>query len=304
MKQTFGFREFWIDGPKYFLNGKELRMRPVMGHPQARAVAEEVDGTIDAFRWAGYNFQEIWPNGISARGQPDDNLMWYERADLKAWPITGVLEDFQRYAATWSDLETRERYRAAAAAQIKRYRNHPSIIMWNTSANYARGDETPRVIGNRAAAWNKLGAWTADRFPKLQEAIEILRSLDGTRPVISHHSGAVGDAYTLNMYMDLIPLQEREEWLSYAAAYGDMPYFIPEFGAPLQTTYHRGRNGFSHAIISEPLDAEFCAIYFGNQAYAGEMPQYRSQIRDLFRGGQTYGNWQDFPEEIYAPNIQ
>jgi hypothetical protein len=42
--------------------------------------------------------------------------------------------------------------------------------------------------------------------------------------------------------MDVIPLQEREEWLSYWAVYGDMPYFIVEFGAPLQFAYHRSRN--------------------------------------------------------------
>ena len=304
MQQTFGFRKFWIDGPKYFLNGKELRMRPVMGHPMARAVAEEVDGHIDAFMWAGYNFQEIWPEDHNVRGLPDDDRMWYERADHKGWPITGVLEFFEPYAATWSDPKTRERYRVAATAQVKRYRNHPAIIMWNTSANYARGDEHPRTVGNRAKAWNALSAWAEDRSPKLQEAIEFLRSLDGTRPVISHHSGVVGDVYTLNMYLDLIPLQEREEWLSYWAAYGDMPYFIPEFGAPLQTTYHRGRKGFRNAIISEPLDAEFCAIYFGNQAYAKETPEYRARIRSMFQGGQTYASWQDYPEEIFAPNVQ
>lgn len=100
MKRTFGFREFWIDGPKYFLNGKEFRMRPVMGHPLAGAVAEEVDGHIDAFRWAGYNFQEIWPDRRDVREMADDDRMWFERADLKGWPITGVLEFFQSYSAT------------------------------------------------------------------------------------------------------------------------------------------------------------------------------------------------------------
>jgi beta-galactosidase len=304
LKQTFGFREFWIAGPKYFLNGKELRMRPVMGHPQARAVAEEVDGHIQAFMWAGYNLQELWPNERSDRGRPDDDLMWYERADLKGWPLTGVLEYFRPYAATWRDPETRERFRAVAAAQIKRYRNHPSIVMWNTSGNYGGGDQGPRVVGNRGRAWNTLGPWAAERFPKLQEAIEILRSLDGTRPVISHHSGAIGDVYTLNFYMCLIPLQEREEWLSYWAAYGDMPYFIVEFGAPLQPTYHRGRDGFQNSIVTEPWDAEFCAIYLGNQAYAEETPEYRSLIRSTFRGGQNYLSWQNNPAEIHAPNVQ
>jgi len=304
IRQTIGFREFWIDGRKFYLNGKELRWRPVMGHYGARPAIEEVDGTIDAFKWAGYNMQEIWPNDTSTRGQPDDYRLWYQRADLKGWPLTGVLESFASYADTWSDPQTQERFRSAAAAEIKRYRNHPSIIVWNTSPNFARGDEHPRLLGNRSAAWNVLGAWTDNRFAKLQEAIEILRSLDGTRPVISHHSGAVGDVYTLNLYMDFIPLQEREEWLSFWAAFGDMPFFCPEFGTPLQTSFHRGRDGFDQAITSEPWDAEFCAIYFGNQSYRGETSAYREQIHKLFKDGQSYANWQDNPEELFAPNFQ
>ncbi|MGD0501075.1 MAG: glycoside hydrolase family 2 TIM barrel-domain containing protein, partial [Bryobacteraceae bacterium] len=303
MKQTFGFREFWIDGRNYYLNGAELRMRPVMGQPQARA-AEEMDGHIDAFKWAGYNFQEIWPNDESARGMPDTYQMWYARADLKGWPISAVLENFRSYAPTWSDPQTVARYRAAGAAQIKRYRNHPSIIMWNTSPNYSRGDQLPRIIGNCGKAWNKLGEWTDGRFPKLQEAIEILRSLDGTRPVISHHCGSVGDVYTLNLYMLMMPLQEREEYLSYWAAFGDMPFYVVEFGAPLQFTYHRGRNGYEQASTSEAWATEFCAIYFGKRAYTGELPEYRAQMPKLFQKDQTYGSWQDFPGEIFAPNVQ
>jgi len=206
MAQVFSFREFWVDGRKLYLNGKELRWRPVMGFPCARAAAEEVDGTIDAFMQAGFNFQEIWPNSNTARGMPDDYLTWYERADRKGWPINGVLSEIQPYAATWSDPETREQFRAVAAAQIKRYRNHPSIIVWSTSPNFSRGDEYPRVIGNRSKAWNKLGARTEARFPKLQEAIAILCPLDATRPFISHYSGPVGDIYTLNLYLEFIPL--------------------------------------------------------------------------------------------------
>ena len=44
--------------------------------------------------------------------------------------------------------------------------------------------------------------------------------------------------------MDVIPLQEHEEWLSYWAVYGDMPYFNVEFGAPLQFAYHGAATTF------------------------------------------------------------
>ena len=40
------------------------------------------------------------------------------------------------------------------------------------------------------------------------------------------------------------------------------------------------------SIASEPWDAEFCAMYFGNQSYRSETPAYRQQIRKLFKDGQ------------------
>jgi len=141
-----------------------------MGHSDARAAAEEVDGTIDGFMWA------VQHSGDLAEGRKHPRRRgrvchWYERADLKGWPITGVLEIF-RVRDTWSDPQTQQRYRSAAAAQMKRFRNHPSIIIWNTSPNYSRGDEHPRIIGNRAAAWNVLGAWTEARFASFRKALK------------------------------------------------------------------------------------------------------------------------------------
>jgi len=84
-----------------------------------------------------------------------------------------------------------------------------------------------------------------------------------------------------------------------------MPFFCVEFGCPLQVSYHRGRDGYDNSINTEPWNAEFCAIYFGNQAYTLETPQYRELIRNLFQGSQTYArSLQSNPTEIHAPNVQ
>ena len=120
------------------------------------------------------------------------------------------------------------------------------------------------------------------------------RCSKGSRSVIPPGSITVtqgaytGDVYTMNCYLDLIPLQEREDWLSEWSKSGEMPISMVEFGTPMDCTFRRGRDGFTSNITSEPLLTEFSAIYFGRDAYAAEEPKYRQYLHDLFRGGMLY----------------
>ena len=57
-----------------------------------------------------------------------------------------------------------------------------------------------------------------------------LKQLDPTRVYYSHSGADTGDVYTMNCYLDLIPLQEREDWLSEWAKSGQMPISMCEFG--------------------------------------------------------------------------
>ena len=91
------------------------------------------------------------------------------------------------------------------------------------------------------------------------------------------HQGAnFGDVYALNSYLNMIPLQEREEWISEWSKTGEMPYMAVEFGTPLHATMMRNRQGFKQVIVSEPWMTEFAAIYFGKQAYELETAAYKS----------------------------
>ncbi|MGE5294746.1 MAG: beta-galactosidase, partial [Solirubrobacterales bacterium] len=110
-----------------------------------------------------------------------------------------------------------------------------------------------------------------------------------------------GDVYTMNCYLDLIPLQEREEWLSAWAESGEMPISMVEFGTPMDCTFRRGRHGFTSNITSEPLLTEYAAIYFGNDAYAAEEPKYRQYLHDLFQSGMLYESSENKLDE-YANN--
>ncbi|MCU0515874.1 MAG: beta-galactosidase [Oscillatoria sp. Prado101] len=311
----FGFREFWIEGRKFYLNGKEIRLRPVLHQDEwqgwAVGVTEVQDRMIDGYLWAGFNIAEMWPWNHYERGKWHFRELFAERADLKGFPLIGPSVGMSQIAFPkgWSNLEDRQRWETQMLAELRRYRNHPSILMWANSPNaFGHGDDqNPLRIGKKKVEGQleKNGDWRVKNvYPIAEQAIGIIKQYDPTRPVLVHQGGPVGDVYALNSYLNMIPLQEREEWLSEWAKNGDMPYMVVEFGTPLHTTMMRGRNGFRNAIVSEPLMTEFSAIYFGKQAYELETPAYRQKIRELFVQDQQYRNWQGNEALDFAPAFQ
>jgi beta-galactosidase len=310
--QQFGFREFWIEGRKFYLNGKEIRLRPILHDaPWASGVVEVADRLIDSYFWAGFNIAELWPWNHYERGKWHFRELFAERADLKGFPLIGPSVGMSHIAFPkgWSNLEDRQRWETQMVTELRRYRNHPSILMWANSPNsFGHGDDqNPLRIGKKKVEGKleKNGDWAVRNvYPIAEQAIAIIKKYDPTRPVMTHQGGPVGDVYALNSYLNIIPLQEREEWLSDWAKNGDMPYMVVEFGTPLHTTMMRGRNGFRNVIVSEPLMTEFSAIYFGKQAYELETPAYRQKIRELFVKEQQYGSWHTNPELNFAPAFQ
>lgn len=298
--QIFGFREFWIEGRSFYLNGSEIRLRPVMGgHGD---MPEWIDGQIDGFRWAGYNLLELWP-----RSKPLSNShLWYECADRKGFLMTAPVGHIWDFLGDWHNPATRAAYERRTARELKRVRNHPSVVMWGTNGNvFGSGlGMDPRSLGIRRDAWYDSAYYRKFRAPAGDDMLAILKKHDPTRPVFTHHGGGVGDVYTLNMYLNLIPLQEREEWLSAWAQQGEMPFLVVEFGTPLHVTFMRGRTDFPGAVVTEPLVTEYCAIYLGREAYRLETPEYREAIRRMFKHDQVYENWHTNPLIDFAPTMQ
>jgi beta-galactosidase len=300
--QVFGFREFWIEGRKFFLNGTEFRLRPRTMNTNPRngdAVAEFTRQLSE-----GYNFNEYWPEDIGRRGTHANVDPLYEGADRVGLPISANALSMQPFlfGGKWDDPATQAEYRRHMETELRRIRNHPSVIMYSTSAN-AFGhnlDQDPRYIG-------KVGYGAVKEFHEHHEKVKTLlgfiKAFDPTRPVFTHHGAYFGDVNTVNTYLNLIPLQEREEWLSEWAAHGQIPFSAIEFGTPLYSTFLRGRNGYGDAGKTEPFMTEYCAIYLGRRAYDLEKKDYRERIAATFRGGQEYDNWFQFGDRSlkYAP---
>jgi beta-galactosidase len=307
--QVFGFREFWLDGLKFMLNGTEIRLRPVClrdGWNPSAWVPEAVSNMLDRYTQIGFNLGEHWPNDEDERGSVFLRDVWADLADRKGFLLAGnalSVNDYifgPNYRFIWADADNKARWEQRMAAQMSGLRNHPSIVMWATSGNLfgRQQDQNPQVIGMRN--W-----YPHDQKAQAGlEAVEIIKRHDPTRPVFTHHGADVGDLHTCNCYLNLIPLQEREEWLSAYARQAQMPFLPIEFGTPLHTTFMRGRNGFGGAVVSEPLMTEFCAIYLGSKAYELETDAYRSRLERTYTGPGQWRNWQGARELDQAPACQ
>ena len=127
---------------------------------------------------------------------------------------------------------------------MRHYRNHPSVVMWVAGMNFFNNavDADPRHMGRHG--WDQ----SNERWQRLmvagKEMFDGLKKLDPTRVYYSHAGAYTGDVYTMNCYLDLIPLQEREDWLSAWADSGEMPISMVEFGTPMDCTFRRGTRRF------------------------------------------------------------
>jgi hypothetical protein len=211
---------------------------------------------------------------------------WYDVADREGFPISGIMPHMGWLGGNLDSPAKTAGYRAQTERVMRRYRNHPSIVMWGSSGNMMGGSLDPRYVGvHKDAKRVDISRSTnlAKAIPLAEKGLDVIKSLDATRPVFIHNGGPTGDIYTVNNYLNFIPLQEREEWLSNYAQKGDMPLMYVEFGTPVSLSLMRARNGFPSAPVSEMFLSEYMASYLGDEAYRMEPAAYRKRTADIFR---------------------
>jgi beta-galactosidase len=290
--QKFGFREFWIDGRQFYLNGTVIHLRQPCFYNGPRGQMGDI-------------FSEMGDGNVDTRGDTADSGRSLDDADRRGYLVAQYILNANKYMMAsrgrfvWDQNQQHAFERAAV--WMRHYRNHPSVVMWIAGFNFFNSaeDADPRHVGR--------GGWglSDERWQRLmvaaKEMFDGLRKLDPTRVYYSHAGAYTGDIYTMNCYLDLLPLQEREDWLSTWVQSGEMPISMVEFGTPMDCTFRRARHGFESNITSEPLLTELAAIYFGNEAYTSEEPKYRQFLHDLFRSGMLYQSSENRLDE-YANN--
>lgn len=256
---TFGFREIWTEGRQLMLNGHPLRLRltDIYG---ANANA------LSFYRLMGFNAGEI---------QPHPNLWWREWHDSPLFDRE-LLNEADRLgfviimpapsiAFLGGDQLLREKdlqqaYTEAVRAHVRRYGNHPSVLVWAIGMNtYNPRDNIHAATMGQREIDPKL-----EKPRVLEKVFSLVREVDQNRLVFSHADGSLGDISSANVYLNLAPLQEREEWPMEWAKSGDMPYIAVEFGLPYEANFWKGK---------QFLLTEYLAMYLGESAYEQETEQ-------------------------------
>jgi beta-galactosidase/beta-glucuronidase len=301
----FGFREFWIDGRDFFLNGTRIYLSAVpLDNAQigARtATYRAVRETLQRLQSLGINFVYTHNYGC----EPGSHVSFAEV--LRAADDVGMLVAFSQphfahYDWKAPDADRTNGYARHAACYVRAAQHHPSVVAYSMSHNATGYDEdmNPDLIDgihDPRERWGRNYAQLALR------AEAIVKSLDPSRIVYHHSSGNLGSMHTVNFYPNFAPIQELSDWLEHWATKGVKPVFFCEYGAPfswdwmMYRGWYRGKRTFGSARVPwEFCLAEWNAQFLGDRAYrvgAAEKANLRWEARQ-FRAGTLWHRW-DYP---------
>jgi len=304
----FGFRELWIDGRDFYLNGTRIYLSAVpLDNAQGSATMASYNATrntLQLYKSRGVNFVYTHNYGC----EPGTHISFDEI--LQAADDEGVLVALSQphagqYDWTAPDAETTNRYAQHAAFFVSVAGNHPSVVFYSAnhnSAGYAE-DMNPNMtdgILNARDAWSLRGAGRALR------AENIVRKLDPSRIFYHHAGGNLGPMHTINFYANWVPEQEMSDWFEHWATTGVKPLFLCEYSVPMlwdwamYRGWYKGKREFGSAVAPwEFLVAEFDAPLLGDRAYriTEEEKQNLRWEAEQFRAGRTWRR-SDYPYHL------
>lgn len=274
----FGFREVWTSGRDLMLNG----------HPTKLRLAPFVAGLPQMFFYTGMGANAIefqpnpghWSTGCAAGVLQAGSQELLDAADEHGWAVLMPARSVNpiRAQLTSGDPDVIDQYREDfwTCAKIFGRHHRPAILAWIPSMNTASSEDSavhnsdPEKMGRKLLD-DDLPRWTT-------VAEDVIKSEDPTRLVFHHEGGATGDMDMINLYLNQLALQEREDYLSEWSRSGDMPWGAPEHGPPHTGSYFRGRLGPERDGI--PYFTEYFSVYLGDDAYAQEQDAYVEAIAE------------------------
>ncbi len=236
----FGFREFWVDGRDFRLNGTRFFCYAIpLDVGEVSTYGASYEGArkmVSRFRSVGINL--AYTHNYSS--VPGAHISFEEV--MKAGDDTGMLislsqPEFRDYKWDAPDADRTNGYAEDAEFYVRQVQNHPSVVMYATSHNATgySADQNPDQIDG-----------IFNPFPDPQDkqkradraalsalrAEAIVQRFDTSRPLYHHSSGNLSQMYTLNCYLDFVPIQERSDWFEHWATRGVKPLLLVEYGAP------------------------------------------------------------------------
>ena len=220
---TFGFREFSIRGRDFYLNGRKIHLRSMVGMNTKRGADESTeemyrimaerarDFGINHLIGTNYNFA---PGSISF-------LELFHRETSKQGILTTLsLPHVMHFKWKLDEPEFRDAYRRQAEYLIRRFQNVPGVVLYvaNHNATGYFGDQNPLKIDGIYSPDGEMRKLQPGQYERRRQALlsaEIIHSLDPTRPLYHHESGNLSDLYSINCYLNWAPRQERSDWFAH-----------------------------------------------------------------------------------------
>jgi len=303
----FGFREFWIEGRDFYLNGTRIFLSAVpLDNAQIGAALACYGGareSLERLKSFGINFVYTHNYGC----EPGSHLSFGEI--LRAADDAGMLvalsqPHFGHYDWRAPDADQANGYARHAEFYVRVAQNHPSVVAYATSHNATASGEdmNPDLMGATEIPRSR---WSLNNSKLALRAEAIIKSLDPGR-IVYHHAGDIGSMHASNFYPNFVPIQEMSDWFERWATHGVKPVFLCEYGVPfswdwaMYRGWYKGKRQFGSARVPwEFCLAEWNAQFLGDRAFQiseMEKANLRWEAKQ-FRAGKLWHRW-DYPHVL------
>ena len=301
----FGFRELWIDGRDFILNGTRIFLSAVpLDNAQVGAALANYAAareSMEQLKSFGINFVYTHNYGC----EPGSHLSFEEV--LNAADDVGMLvalsqPHFSHYEWDKPDADETNGYARHAEFYVRVAQNHPSVVFYSMSHN-ATGyseDMNPDMMDG---VQNPRDTWALRNSKRAVRAAAIVEALDDSRIVYHHASGNLGPMHTSNFYANFVPVQEMSDWFEHWATAGTKPLFTCEYSVPfpwdwtMYRGWYKGEREFGSARVPwEFCLAEWNSQFLGDEAFQiseMEKANLRWEARQ-FQAGRVWNRW-DYP---------
>lgn len=303
----FGFREFWIDGRDFYLNGSRIYLSAVpLDNGQLGARAATYEGARETMkRLQGFGINFVYTHNYGCA--PGSHVSFGEI--LRAADDVGMLvaisqPHFAHYDWKDADADKANGYARHAEFYVRTAQNRPSVVAYSMSHN-ATGygdDMNPDLMGID----DPRDTWSQNNAKLALRAEAIVKGFDPGRIVYHHASGNLGSMHPVNFYVNFVPIQEMSDWFEPWAARGTKPVFLCEYGVPftwdwtMYRGWYKGERSFGSAKVPwEFCHAEWNAQFLGDRAYKVGDPEKKNLRWEArqFRAGNLWHRW-DYPHQV------
>jgi beta-galactosidase len=311
--QRFGFRELWIRGRDFYLNGSRIFLCAIpIDNAAVSAAASTYEAAKETLRrMKGFGINFVYTHNYGC--EPGTHLSFTEI--LRAADDVGMLvalsqPHFGQYGWQAPDADQKNGYARDAACYVSVAGSHPSVVFYATSHNatgYVESMNPDMIDGLQAP----VEPWGRETISRALRAQAILNGLDPTRIVYHHSSGNLGTMHTNNFYTNMAPSQELADWFEHWSKDGVKPLFTCEFSCPytwdftMYRGWYKGKREWGSAVVPwEYSLAEWNAQFLGDRAFQiGEVEKGNLRWEaQKNRTGAPFHRW-DYPHAVGTRDI-